>query len=83
MNRDFAGGIADRVSLMGNWHGLLLDKEALLSKPGTHHKALLRQAHQLHQQQVIDDGELCDFLELADAALAFAIESLHDIKTDE
>jgi predicted nuclease of restriction endonuclease-like (RecB) superfamily len=83
MNRDFAGDIADRASLMGNWQGLLRDKEALLNKPGTHHKTLLRQAHQLHQEQVIDDGELCDFLELADAALAFAIESLHDIKTDE
>ncbi|MGE1174804.1 hypothetical protein [Pseudomonas sp. BW7P1] len=83
MDRDFASNIADQASLMGNWRGLLLDKEALLSRPGTHHKALLRQAHQLHQEHVIDDGELCDFLELADAALAFAIESLHDIKTDE
>ncbi len=51
--------------------------------PGAHHKALLRQAHALHHGQVIDADELGDFLELADAALAYAVESLLDLNAEE
>ncbi|MDP9712989.1 UNVERIFIED_ORG: putative nuclease of restriction endonuclease-like (RecB) superfamily [Pseudomonas fluorescens] len=61
---------------------LLQDREALLAKPGAHHKALLSEAHHLHRAQIIDSSDLCDFLDLADAALAFAVEALHDLKTE-
>ncbi|WP_454870298.1 hypothetical protein [Pseudomonas lini] len=53
---------------------------ALLAKPGAHHKALLKRAHALHQDQVIDSDDLCDMLELAESGLAFAVESLLDIE---
>ncbi|WP_338325152.1 hypothetical protein [Pseudomonas veronii] len=56
---------------------------SLLAKPGAHHKALLSQAHALHLNQVIDADDLSDLLELADGALAFAVESLLDIDSDQ
>jgi len=62
---------------------MLRDNAALLARPGAHHKALLRQAHTLHQDYVIDDDHLSDLLELADAALAYAVESLLDLDADE
>lgn len=65
------------------WRRMLRDKASLLAMPGAHHKALLRQAHALRKGQVIDADELGDLLELADAALAYAVESLLDIDADE
>ncbi|WP_367082590.1 hypothetical protein ABV589_16665 [Pseudomonas sp. HOU2] len=62
---------------------MLRDEVALLAMPGAHHKALLRQAHALHQGRVIDADGLSDFLELADSALAYAVESLLDLKAEE
>jgi hypothetical protein len=62
---------------------MLSDDAALLAMPGAHHKALLRQAYALHQEQMIDADHLSDMLELADAALAFAVESLLDLDGDE
>ena len=48
-----------------------------------HHKKLLRHAYALHQNQMIYSGDRSDLLELADSALAFAVESLLDIDSDE
>ncbi|NNA54772.1 hypothetical protein HBO27_02890 [Pseudomonas koreensis] len=62
---------------------MLRNEVALLAMPGAHHKTLLRQAHALHQGRVIDVDELGDLLELADAALAYAVESLLDLDADE
>jgi len=62
---------------------MLRDEVALLAMPGAHHKALLRQAHALHQDRLIDADHLSDMLELADAALAFAVESLLDLDAGE
>ncbi|PTS96476.1 hypothetical protein DBR24_19340 [Pseudomonas sp. HMWF006] len=62
---------------------MLRDEAALLAMPGAHHKALLRQAHALHQGQMIDSDHLGDLLELADAALSYAIESLLDLESDD
>ncbi|POA33668.1 hypothetical protein C1891_21265 [Pseudomonas sp. GW456-12-1-14-TSB6] len=59
------------------------DDVALLAMPGAHHKALLKQANALHQGQVIDSDDLSDMLEFADAALAFAVESMLEIECDE
>lgn len=61
---------------------MLRDEVALLAMPGAHHKALLRQAHMLHRDQIIDTDDLGDMLELADAALAYAVESLLDLEPD-
>jgi len=57
------------------WMTFLRDQSALLQHPGTHHKTLLLRAHELHRAQVIDRDDLCDLLELADSALAYAIET--------
>lgn len=62
------------------WWSLHLDKTALLERPGTHHKSLIHGAHALHRAGLIDRDELCDFLELADAALAYAVETLLDVR---
>lgn len=62
---------------------MLRDKVALLAMPGAHHKALLRQANALYQDHLIDADHLSDMLEAADAALAFAVESLLDLDADE
>lgn len=72
-----------RNDALSRWDGTLRNKAALLERPGFHHKALITQAYALHQEQFIDRDDLSDLLELADAALAFAVESLLDINRDE
>ncbi|MHC8326002.1 hypothetical protein [Pseudomonas sp. LB1P83] len=68
---------------LSHWQAMLADKTALFAQPGAHHRALLTKAHVLHEKKLIDSGDLCDLLELADGALAFAIESMLDINSDE
>ncbi|WP_259698505.1 hypothetical protein [Pseudomonas brassicacearum] len=62
---------------------MLADKTALLLQPGAHDKALLTQAYALHENKLIDSDDLRGLLELADGALAFAVESMLDIDSDE
>lgn len=62
---------------------MLRDDVALLAKPGAHHKTLLTRAYALHQDQLLDSDDPNDLLELADSALAFAVESLLDIDCQE
>lgn len=83
MNTIPEGAVCPEPSGISQWRIMLRDESALLAMPGAHHKALLRQAHALYQGYEIDSDELCDFLELADAALAYALESLLDLDTDE
>lgn len=83
MNKESTRTTTPESSAIAQWRVMLRDEAALLAMPGAHHKALLRQAHALHQGQVIDSDELGDLLELADAALAYAIESLLDLEADE
>lgn len=83
MNREIAGMVSAKASALACWHTLLRDDVALLAMPGAHHKTLLVQARNLHRDQVIDADDLSDMLELADAALAFAVEALLDIKTED
>lgn len=71
-----------KSSAIAQWHALLRDDVSLLANPGARHKALLIQAHALHLSQVIDADDLSDLLELADGALAFAVESLLDIDSN-
>ena len=83
MNRESAEAMTPAPSGVAQWRVMLRDEVALLAMPGAHHKALLRQAHALHQGHEIDADELSDLLELADAALAYAVESLLDLDADE
>jgi len=83
MNTVTAETVTPAAIEIAHWQGMLCDKAALLAMPGAHHRALIRQAHALHQGQVIDADELGDLLELADAALAYAVEALLDLDADE
>ena len=83
MERGTATAATAKSSAVAHWHTLLRDEVALLAMPGAHHKTLLVRARSLHQDQVINADDLSDMLELADAALAFAVESLLDIQTDD
>lgn len=83
MNRESAGTVSAESSAIAQWQVMLRDEVALLAMPGAHHKALLRQAYAMHRDQLIDADHLSDMLELADAALAFAVESLIDLDGDE
>lgn len=82
MNRELEVTVITASFETAQWRVMLGDKVSLLAMPGAHHKALLKRAHALHQSNVIDADELGDFLELADAALAYAIESLLDLDAD-
>lgn len=83
MSSESAGIVIPEQPGIAQWRIMLRDEVSLLAMPGAHHKALLRQAHALHQHHAIDADELGDLLELADAALAYAIEALLDIDTAE
>jgi hypothetical protein len=83
MNKESAGAAISVANGVDQWRVMLRDEVALLAMPGAHHKALLTQAHALYQGHVIDADELSDLLELADAALAYAVESSLDLDVDE
>lgn len=68
----------ERTAAIATWTLLLNDQVALLENPGAQHKTLLRTAHTLHRSQVIDGDDLSDLLELADGALAYAVEAKLD-----
>ena len=42
----------EKATALAHWQRLLQDDVALLAAPGAHHKALLRQAHALHQERL-------------------------------
>lgn len=83
MNRGSVEVAGAKSSAIEQWQALLRDNVALLAMPGAHHKALLTQANALHRGHMIDADHLSDLLELADAALAYAVEALLDINADE
>lgn len=83
MSRESVGTVTSAAYEVAQWRVMLRDEVALLAMPGAQHKALLRQAYALHQGHIIDADELSDLLELADAALSYAIELLLDLDKDE
>ena len=83
MNSESALTVDVKSLAVAHWKAMLRDDVALLAMPGAHHKALLGEANSLYLRLMIDVDDLSDLLELADAALAFAIESLLDIETGE
>ena len=70
----------ERSAAIATWHVLLEDRLALIERPGAKHKALIAQAYALHRSRIIDCDDLCGMLELADEALAFAVEDLLDVR---
>jgi len=82
MNQEHVEVPTERSREIALWEVMLRDDVALLDHPGAHHKALLTQAHALHRAQVIDRDDLCDLLEQADGALAYAVEALLDHQID-
>jgi hypothetical protein len=76
MNSESANAIIAKSSAIAHRQIMLRDDEALQAMPGAHHKAL-------HQGHVIDAYDLSDLQEWADAALAYAVESLLDIDAGE
>jgi len=72
-----------KAAALAQWAVVLRDETALLAAPGAQHKKLLRQAHALHQEGVIDQNDLSDLLEQADGALAYAVEALFDSQPGE
>jgi hypothetical protein len=83
MNKNSVEFANAKSSALAHWQSMLRDDATLLAMPGAHHKALLRNAHALHINQMINADDLGELLELADAALAFAVESLLDIDAGE
>lgn len=69
-----AGNLSETWTVQ-TWMSFLWDQPALLAHPGAHHKTLLLQAHELYRAELVDRDELCDLLELADSALAYAVET--------
>ncbi|KQM56037.1 hypothetical protein ASE80_02940 [Pseudomonas sp. Leaf15] len=63
---------------ISHWSLLLQDHAGLMRRPGAHHRLLVNEAHALHRQHLIGRDELSDLLELADGALAYAVEALLD-----
>lgn len=73
----------ERTAAIATWKVLLYDSTALLQNPGAQHRTLLRTAQSLHRSQVIDRDDLSDMLELADGALAYAVEAQLDFVDEE
>ncbi|WAH62202.1 hypothetical protein LZ023_40710 (plasmid) [Pseudomonas silvicola] len=60
------------------WHELLADEKAARNIPESQHGALRKHAEVLHRLGVIDDSELIELNELADARYADAAEAFLD-----
>jgi len=60
---------------VASWRSLLNDQETLPQRPGAHHKVLTGRARKLYEQGIIKRDDLCEMLELADAALEYAIKA--------
>jgi len=71
--------ITEKKISVDAWVALLDDSAALLIRPGVHHKLLVQHAGALHASQMVDKEEYGNMLELADGALAYAIEAQLDL----
>lgn len=73
----------EKKTAVAAWIMLLDDSTALLISPGVHHKLLVRQVGALHASQIVSPEEYSDMLELADGALAYAIEAQLDLPASD
>ncbi|WP_241087969.1 hypothetical protein [Pseudomonas viridiflava] len=74
-----SANISEKNSAVASWFALLDDSTSLLTSPGVHHKLLVYQAGALRTSQIVSLEEYSDMLELADGALAYAIEAQLDL----
>lgn len=75
--------ITEKNAEVDEWVALLEDSTALLACPGLHHKLLLQRACSLRTSKIVSKEEYSDMLELADGALAYAIEAQLYLQTSE
>lgn len=59
---------------LADWQSLYDDKAALIQSPEGHQFALNELANALHAQGVIDEAELAELIEQADAAYQWGVE---------
>jgi len=83
MNQEHFDASISKAGTIEEWQTMLQDNAALLAHPGLHHRTLVKQAHAMHQAQTVSSDDLSDLLELADGALAYAVESLLDLDNGE
>ncbi|MGO4801028.1 hypothetical protein ACEN2T_17260 [Pseudomonas sp. W22_MBD1_FP4] len=60
--------------LLKQWQSLYEDQAKLLKDPEGHQRRLIELANMLRAQDMIDESELAELLEQADAAYAWGIE---------
>lgn len=65
-----------RAQELGLWHVLLDDQSIARNNPESQHGALRKHAEVLHRLGIIDDGDLIELNELADARYADAAEAI-------
>ena len=63
-----------KAPTLEQWQTLYDDQAALLKDPEGHQFALIQLAEALHARGLLDDSELSDRLEQADAAYAWGVE---------
>ncbi|WP_421556751.1 hypothetical protein [Pseudomonas kitaguniensis] len=64
-----------KPATLARWQALYDDHAALMQSPEGHQQALIELAEALRAQGVIEDGELADLLENADAAYQWGVEA--------
>ncbi|WP_456017555.1 hypothetical protein [Pseudomonas fluorescens] len=65
----------EHAATEAQWQALYDDKAALAKSPEGHQQALIELAEGLRDQGVIDDAQLADLLEQADAAYQWGVEA--------
>ncbi|WP_226488944.1 hypothetical protein [Pseudomonas sp. B20] len=75
--------ITEKKPAVDAWVALLEESATLLISPGAHHKLLVQRASALHTSQIVSPEEYGDMLELADGALAYAIEAQLDLNAPD
>ncbi|WP_411566833.1 hypothetical protein ACLIN3_27370 (plasmid) [Pseudomonas orientalis] len=68
-------GNREQAVTMAQWQALYDDQAALVKSPEGHQHALIELAEALRAQGVIDDAELAELLESADAAYQWGVEA--------
>ena len=68
-------GKSEQAATRAQWQAMYDDKVALVQSPEGHQQALIELAEALRAQGVIDDAELADLLENADAAYQWGVEA--------
>ncbi|MDQ0982676.1 hypothetical protein [Pseudomonas synxantha] len=68
-------GKSEQAATRAQWQTMYDDKVALVQSPEGHQQALIELAEALSAKGVIDDAELAELLESADAAYQWGVEA--------